>query len=353
MMETKDGQPGRSAPPTVQAVDPDSDPDFDEIDDVLDQFSANAPSSSKSEPASSSSKPEPASSSSGPGRPTPAISSVPVPTGPAENETEEEFIKRLTTEMSSVMSQMSLPDDAQTSPEDLAKMGKELEEFTHKMEAEGIKPEDLLKAILGEEAGGKLSDAAHEERDRRESQGQGEASAPKDVTEKPSTFEDTIRKTMERMENSSNKATTASQEESEEDMLANMLKALEAGGEGSEGDLSKMFLGMMEQLTGKDLLYEPMLELHQKFPAYLAENKTKLKREDLARYEKQQSIVKEIVGKFEEKGYSDDDPKCREFIWDKMQKMQEQGAPPEDLVQNPIPGMAGGDGPPDENCPTQ
>ncbi len=346
-MEAKDSEAGPSAPPPpppAQAVDADSDPDFDEIDDVLDQFSANAPASNK---------PEPASSSSGPGRPIPSIASVPVPSGPAENETEEEFMKRLTAEMSSVMSQMSLPDDAQASPEDLAKMGKELEEFTHKMEAEGIKPEDLLKAILGEEAGGKLSGAAHEERERRESQSGIESSGTKEVNEKPSTFEDTIRKTMERMENSSNKATTASQEESEEDMLANMLKALEAGGEGSEGDLSKMFLGMMEQLTSKDLLYEPMLELHQKFPAYLADNKKKLKREDLTRYEKQQLIVKDIVTKFEEKAYSDDDPKCREFIWDKMQKMQEQGAPPEDLVQNPIPGMAGGDGPPDESCPTQ
>lgn len=314
------------------------------VSDVLDQFSANAPSSSKPS--------QPAPPSSGPGRP---IADVPIPSGPHENESEEDFLKRLTAEMSSVMSQMSTTTDAAATPEDLAKIGKELEEFTHKMESEGIKPEDLLKAILGEEAGTKLGEAANEERERQESQAQTTSKSPQ-PKEKPSTFEDTIRRTMERMEDSSAKATTASQQKSEEDMLADLLRGLETGsGEGGEGDLSKMFLGMMEQLTNKNMLYEPMAELNTKFPAWLAENKSKLKPEDAARYTRQQVIVKDIVTKFEEKDYSDDDAKCREYIWEKMQKMQEQGAPPEELIQSPmgIPGLGGGEGMGEEECPTQ
>lgn len=326
-------------PATAEA---DSDPDFDDLDDVLDQFSANAPSSSQPIAKEPTAKPEHISDK--PSIPT----NIPIPSGPAADESEEDFIKRLTAEMSSVMSSMSLPTNDTANPTDLAKMGKELEDFTQKMETEGIKPEDLLKAILGEEAGAKLGDAAHEERDRRESE--STRSLDKQP-EKLGSFEETIRKTMARMEDSSQKATTATQEKSEEDMLADMLKAIESGGEGG-GDLSKMFLGMMEQLTSKDLLYEPMLELHQKFPDWLVQNKSELKTEDYARYARQKEIVKDIVGKFEEKGYSDDDAKCREYIWEKMQKMQEQGAPPEDLVQNPIPGL-GGDGPLDEGCPTQ
>ena len=335
----------QAAAPLEQAISADSDPDFDDLDDVLDQFSANAPPPTKQSTASSEppSKPEPI--ASGPGRPEGPFSHIDVPTGPGANESEDDFIKRLTAEMSSVMGQMSLPADSNATPEDLAKMGKELEEFTHKMENEGIKPEDLLKAILGEEKGGQLGDAANAERHRRESQ----PKSPERPASK-ATFEDTIRKTIERMEDSSTKATTAVQEKSEEDMLADMLKALESGD--GEGDLSKMFLGMMEQLTSKELLYEPMLELHQKFPDWLARNKGKLKAEGYARYARQKEIVKDIVSKFEENGYSDEDPKCREYIWEKMQKMQEQGAPPEDLIQNPIPGL-GGDGPPEEGCPTQ
>lgn len=339
-------------PPQAAQVEADSDPDFDDLDDVLDQFSANT--SSQPKPPSSDLKP----SSSGPGRPEPDL---PVPTGLQPNESEDDFIKRLTAEMSSVMGQMSNTTNEAASSEDLVKMGKELEDFTHKMEAEGIKPEDLLKAILGEETGTKVGEAAHEEKERRESESKSKSPEPKQKpspdSKNPASFEDTIRRTINRLESSSQAATSATQTQPEEDMLADLLKSLETGGEGQEGgDLSKMFLGMMEQLTNKDMLYEPMLELHQKFPAWLDSNKSKVSAEDLSRYEKQKEIVGDIVAKFQEKGYSDEDAKRREYIWEKMQLMQEQGAPPEELVQAPgglgLPGLGGG-APGEEGCPTQ
>jgi len=65
------------------------------------------------------------------------------------------------------------------------------------------------------------------------------------------------------------------------------------------------------------------------------------------------------VQKFEEKGYSDEDAGCREFIWERMQKMQAEGSPPEDLIANPFPGMGGGipgfggGGEGEPQCPTQ
>lgn len=271
-------------------------------------------------------------------------------------------------------------------------MGQELEEFTQRMEAEGIQPEDMLKAILGEETGNKVVNVAEDERDRRESESKSRSpdksrikdsastsepssSKPKSKSKSKSkpadSFEDTIRKTMARMESSSAAASDATQKstatKSEEDMLAEMLRALDsegggAGGAGSEGDLSKMFLGMMEQLTNKEMLYEPMKELSTKYPSWLDENKppAKLTQAEYDRFTRQRVIVDEIVGKFEQKGYSDDDPKCREFIWEKMQQMQGEGAPPEDLVANPFPGMGMpglglGDGPEglEDGCPTQ
>lgn len=303
-----------------------------------------------------------------------------IPQGPKESETEEDFMARLTAEMASAMSTMSMdPAASAATPEDLAKMGRELEEFTQKMEAEGVKPEDLLKAILGEDTGMKVGDLALQERERRESQSKSR-SPEKNRTKpdepsaspsgsatttkgKPSSFEDTIRNTMARMESSSaaaSSATAQSSSKSEEDMLAEMLRALESetgSGGDSEGDLSKMFLGMMEQLTNKDMLYEPMKELDTKYPEWLAENQPKLVKGEYERFVRQRAIVQQIVVKFEEKGYSDDNPACREFIWEKMQAMQAEGAPPEDLIANPIPGMGmpgldGGEGL-DEGCPTQ
>lgn len=343
--------------------------------DVLDQFSANAPSQSTAQPPKPTTEAAP--TASGPGRPTDEIHSLadaPVPEGQRPGETEEEFVARLSTEMSQLFA--GIAGDADTSsqsPEDVMKLGKELEEFTRHMEEQGVKPEDLLKAIMGEEEGTKVADVAKAERERRGSEKEKDISRPKSPEESKSSkkssksFEDTIRQTMSRLNESDSQAKTATQEsasKSEEDMLAEMLKALEPGGaEGGEDGISKMFLDMMHQLTNKSVLYEPMKELHDQYPDWLANNKPpKTKADDYKRYQKQAVIVRDITNKFEEPGFKDEDEDCRQYIWNKMQEMQAEGAPPEDLVKNPfpgtdfgaIPGLGGGGGEAeDEGCPTQ
>jgi peroxin-19 len=307
----------------------------------------------------------------------------------------------LSAEMSALMANMSHDPAAPIkTPDQFAQMGKELEQFTEQMEKEGVKPEDLLKAILGEGDAEKVLDKAADVRKQSKTEGVSEGSSKSKNTAaatessqgrdgKPAattttttttaaaaaaaaaantTFEDTIRRTMERMSTSDATATNAATQSanSEEDMLAQLLKAMETeggggGADGDDGELSKMFLGMMEQLTNKDMLYEPMKELDEKFPEWLAkkEKEGKLPAEDMTRYRNQRGIVREIVGKFEERGYSDEDPRCREFIWERMQRMQNEGSPPEDLIANPFPGMGGvpglgaGEGGEDVGCPTQ
>lgn len=266
-----------------------------------------------------------------------------------------------------------LPSDADVAaqpPEAMANMGEELAEFTKQMEQQGVKPEDLLKAILGEEEGSKIAGVATAEKHRRESEQEGTqaASSSSAAAGKPNkSFEDTIRQTMSRLNESDTQAKTATQQstnQSEEEMLAEMLKALDAGGgEGGEDGISKMFLNMMQQLTQKDMLYEPMKELHDQYPDWLAKNKPpKLARAEYDRYVKQSEIVRDITNTFEEPGYKDEDEKYRQFIWDKMQEMQAQGAPPEELVKNPFPGTdlgaipglgGGGGGGQEDGCPTQ
>jgi len=166
-------------------------------------------------------------------------------------------------------------------------------------------------------------------------------------------FQETIKRTMERMQASGEQATAAAAAESSDDFLAELLKQMQSGGmegEGSEEEFSKMLLGMMEQLTNKEILYEPMKELNDKFPDWLEKNKEKTAKDDLKRYEEQQTLVKEIVAKFEEPTYSDANAADREYIVDRMQKvytrltllstvllliqkqMQAAGSPPPDLV---------------------
>ena len=141
-------------------------------------------------------------------------------------------------------------------------------------------------------------------------------------------FQETIKKTMERMQASGESATAAASSENSDDFLAEMMKAMQAGGgggEGSEEDFSKMILGMMEQLTNKEILYEPMKELDNKFPAWMEKNQATTKEEDLKRYKEQQGYAREIVARFEQPGYKDENAADREYIVDRMQKVSHLG----------------------------
>ncbi|KAG5914985.1 hypothetical protein E4U61_005132 [Claviceps capensis] len=148
-------------------------------------------------------------------------------------------------------------------------------------------------------------------------------------------FRETIRRTMERMQTSGEEATAAASAGSGDNFMAELLKQMgsgDLGGEGSEEDFSKMLMGMMEQLTNKEILYEPIKELDDKFPEWFEKNRASTSPEDLKRFEEQRGLVREIVAKFEEASYSDDNSVDREYIVDRMQKMQAAGSPPSDLM---------------------
>jgi peroxin-19 len=150
----------------------------------------------------------------------------------------------------------------------------------------------------------------------------------------PLSFQETIQRTMERMQNSDSTAQSAaaSASQADQDFMATLLREMEnggggggMGGEGADEDFSKMLLGMMEQLTNKEILYEPMKELDTKFPDWLRRNRDAVGKDDLARYEEQQRLVGDIVKKFEEPGYSDGNVESRQYIVDKMQKVSSDG----------------------------
>lgn len=100
------------------------------------------------------------------------------------------------------------------------------------------------------------------------------------------------------------------------------------GNMGGEGDTEEGLQGfletMMSQLMSKEVLYEPLKEMHEKvyqfinsaiqpissceqFPGYLVENEHKLSQQDKDRYTKQQKTVTQIIEVFEAKDYSEED----------------------------------------------
>lgn len=163
----------------------------------------------------------------------------------------------------------------------------------------------------------------------------GDARSGKSGAENPTTqaapsggedgFQKTIRKTMERMQNSGEQAcAAAAASDDSEDLLAQMLNEMQSSehdGTGDEEGFSKMLMSMMEQLTNKEILYEPMKELHDKFPGWMSKNKDSVEKDDLRRYKDQQGLVKEIVAKFDEKGYTDSNAADRQYIVERMQQV--------------------------------
>ncbi|KAJ5514121.1 hypothetical protein N7463_003673 [Penicillium fimorum] len=331
------------------AADDDEDSDFDELDDVLDDFNKPKPAPPVAQPA--------------PTNPDPSTGIAP------PDFDEDAFLKQLEQDMANMMG----PGGAtSTDPNFQATVDQGADVFAKQLEESGIPPGDFLKQLLadvmaeegGAGASGENLAAAAAAAGISAPSTQGSSSTPATAVgaEQPDSFNDAIKRTMGRMKESGDKATAAASNEDDisDDMLAQLLKAVEAGasGAGEDGDLSKMFMGMMEQLSNKEMLYEPMKELDVKFGPWIEKNKGsgKVSAEDMERFETQARVVKQIVGKFEEKGFSDDDPKCREYVWERMQEMQAAGSPPEELVSNPLMedlggAVAGAGGVPD--CPQQ
>lgn len=267
-----------------------------------------------------------------PAQPTPAPAPADT-TGVAPPDFDEDaFLKQLEKDMANMMGNASGPGAGPGTveqPDFQNAVDQGADVFAKQLEESGIPPGDFLKQLLADvmaEEGG-----AGEGSGSKPSAAPAPAIAPTNASaggEQPAeSFNDAIQRTMERMKESGNKATeAASTDDGSDDMLAQLLKAVEAGaaGAGEDGDLTKMFMGMMEQLSNKEMLYEPMKELDGKFGPWIEKNKAedKVPAEDMSRYETQAKVVKQIVQKFEEPGYTDEDPKCREYIWERMQEVR-------------------------------
>eukprot|EP00958_Prasinococcus_capsulatus_P013943 scaffold1446_cov391-Prasinococcus_capsulatus_cf.AAC.29 len=116
---------------------------------------------------------------------------------------------------------------------------------------------------------------------------------------------------------------------------------------------------MMRHILSKDVLYQPMKEVGDKYPRWLEANRASLSAEDIDRYAKQQALIAELCTIYEER------PDSFAEVVSLMQQMQECGQPPAELIQelapdlkfgpNGLPEMSGENGLPPElaNCTIQ
>ncbi|XP_073134350.1 peroxisome biogenesis protein 19-2-like [Henckelia pumila] len=96
-------------------------------------------------------------------------------------------------------------------------------------------------------------------------------------------------------------------------------------------DMESIVETMMQQLLSKEILHEPMKEIGERYPIWLEENKAKLTDEEYARYSHQYELIKDLNQVYAS------DPNNFNKIVELMQKMQECGQPPNDIVQELAP----------------
>lgn len=117
--------------------------------------------------------------------------------------------------------------------------------------------------------------------------------------------------------------------------LASMFSGLGMGEGSGSGDLFPFMQQMMQSLLSKDILYPALKDIVDKYPAWLEENRSKLEPAEFERFSMQKTLMDQVCAELEKESESDSqDVKKRRFdtILELMQKMQDCGQPPKDLV---------------------
>ncbi len=121
--------------------------------------------------------------------------------------------------------------------------------------------------------------------------------------------------------------------------LENLFVGL-GGGEASAGsgeafNTDDFMEGMMEQLLSKELMYEPMKQVTEKFPAWLSSKKDELTPEEWEKRNKQYDCFRRLVHAYEGEEEAKQTPKLLEI----MQEVQEYGQPPPEIINEIAPGL--------------
>ena len=171
-------------------------------------------------------------------------------------------------------------------------------------------------------------------------------------TQQTANFDFVMKETMERLRKSGedidSKIKNDSSGTNPEDILTQLLAGMnESGLGGGDMDMSKLLMDMLEQLSSKEVLYEPIKDLNTKFPQYLKDNKDKLDQEQYTNYTKQYEITNDILKVFDSDSYNDSNKAQRDQINAMLESLQELGQPPTELVGDTgdfLPGFGSGAG---------
>ncbi|CAB9498737.1 Peroxisome biogenesis protein 19 [Seminavis robusta] len=137
---------------------------------------------------------------------------------------------------------------------------------------------------------------------------------------------------------STNNNNNSTETTSELDMLQEMMQQLGTtiGNDNDDGNTDgadALIDGMMQQLLSKELMYEPMKSVTEKFPQWLEDHKDKLPPTQYTSRCQQYKCFQKLVHAY------DTEPDNTPLLMKLMQDVQEFGQPPVEIVQDIAPGL--------------
>ncbi|KAJ2499868.1 Peroxisome chaperone and import receptor [Coemansia sp. RSA 1972] len=269
---------------------PPNDAELDELlDSALEEFTAPSPkpkAGAKPEPTAE--KAEPTQTAQKPAN---------EPTG-----FEDEFVRQLTQGMEDMFKNSGTEGDAGE-----REMRTMLDQLLNQM---GTQPADAPAPVTAQEAPKPLPDSAN---------------AP--------SFQDKIKATMDKLKESADHADAAT-DTNELSMMEELMRQLDQTGD--DPQLDSLVDDVIGQLMSKDVLEQPLKDLNAAYPKYLTANKDTLSSDEYERFSQQHKYVKEILELFaQSEGDEVKDPRVVEL----MQKMQDCGQPPNELLKLLAPDM--------------
>jgi peroxin-19 len=322
--------------------------DLDDLDDILDEFNEPAKATTNTKVESEKPTSEAVASSSN----TQTSEATTTNDDGGEEETEDQLNERFARELAEGMEALMKG----VNPEGLPTGGLNVAAGQGEGESEGLpNEEEMMRQFEQMMADMGFGGAPNGSGTGASGSGPTASGSKQGPAAPPANFQDAIKSTMSRLRESDQTATSNASQANEMD-FEKLMEALGnvSGAEGEEG-VAAMLENMMSELMGKEVLYEPLKELRDKYPAYLANPPAQLSAEDRSRYEEQQKIVNAVVATFDDPKFDNGTEAERAALKSKVQglmnEMQDQGAPPQEIIGDlppeleNMPGMGG-----DENC---
>nr|CCA17672.1 conserved hypothetical protein [Albugo laibachii Nc14] len=125
-----------------------------------------------------------------------------------------------------------------------------------------------------------------------------------------------------------------------EEMMKEMLEGL--GEMGDKGNFQDLVDNMMQQLLNKEVMYDPIKQICDRYPEWLVEKKSTLSKEDYERFWFQYQLFQQVVDVYAS------EPENYTKLSELMQEIQDCGHPPTEIVKELAPGLQfGADGMPE------